>query len=83
MCYFQKVLDDEAEELVDVITCCITRLEILESYQYAVMRSPVIEAVSLANVIACCITRLEIIDYDESARQELYAKVNDKNRKRC
>ena len=37
---------------------------------------------ALAYIIFLCIKRLEYLGYDESARQKIYAKVNDKNRKR-
>ncbi len=141
---FQQDSDDEAEELVDVITCCVTRFNIIYEYKdfdfdnylstyiedakkyyrepadfytdlaTAVMRSYHAAEVDkmcdymrnegcgdcathfdphclntysnekhiLSKIIVMCIKRLEYIGYDESARQELYAKVNDKNRKR-
>lgn len=136
---FQKVLDDEAEELVDVITCCITRFKIIYEYKgfdFGNYLSTYIEDVKkyyrepadfytdlatavmcsyhaaetakmcdymrnaacgncavdfepdyqekhiLSKIIVMCIKRLEYIGYDESARQEIYQAVNDKNRKR-
>lgn len=40
------------------------------------------EAEELADIITCAVTRLDIIGYDESKRAQLFAAVNDKNRKR-
>ena len=40
------------------------------------------EVEELVDIIACCVTRLEILGYDDDARQILYLKVNEKNRKR-
>ena len=40
------------------------------------------EAEELADIITCCVTRLEILGYDENARQKIYQRVNEKNRKR-
>ena len=40
------------------------------------------EAEELADIITCAVTRLEIIGYDEHKRANLFAAVNDKNRKR-
>lgn len=131
----------EAEELVDVITCCITRLNNMHWYEdyedfgkyvvsvihecqsyyeepkdfytdlsAAVMQSyhdartgKIIdylhkegcgscaeyigvgdydEECALGYIIVMCIKRLAKLGYDESARQEIYNAVNEKNRKR-
>ena len=135
----KNCVDYEAEELVDVITCCVTRFKIIYEYKdfdsylptyiedakkyyrepadfYTDLATAVMcsyhaadvakmcdymrdegcgdcavyfetdsyfrEKYILSEIIVLCIKRLEYIGYDESARQELYAKVNDKNRKR-
>ena len=39
-------------------------------------------AEELADIITVCISYLEYLDYDEKARSELFAKVNEKNEKR-
>lgn len=36
-------------------------------------------AEELADVITVCISRLEILGFDEEARSELFARVNEKN----
>ncbi|MBR5913973.1 MAG: hypothetical protein IKZ58_06395 [Selenomonadaceae bacterium] len=105
--------DNEAEELVDIITCCVTRLHIIGGKYYDTTRidkmeenfyrqlanqvlvafndalyteihnyKPHYEQFELSAVIKMCVTRLESLGYDESARQNLYAAVNDKNQKR-
>ena len=101
---------DEAIELVDIITCCVTRLHIIggkydarvidlpTDYFYRELAKQVLcafqkavligffsvnrEAVELSAVIKMCVARLESLGYDESARENLYAAVNDKNKKR-
>ena len=137
----KNCVDYEAEELVDVITCCVTRFKIIYEYKdfdfdkyfstyiedakkyyrepadfYTDLATAVMcsyhaaetkemcdymrdegcgdcavyfetdsyfrEKYILSEIIVLCIKRLEYIGYDESARQELYAKVIDKNRKR-
>ena len=141
---FVRQLKREAEELVDVITCCVTRFKIIYEYKdfdfdkyfstyiedakkyyrepadfYTDLATAVMcsyhaadvakmcdymrnegcgdcathfdphclntyssEKHILSKIIVMCIKRLEYLGYDESERQELYAKVNDKNRKR-
>lgn len=131
--------DGEAMELVDVITCCVTRFKIIYEYKdfdfdkyfstyiedakkyyrepadfYTDLATAVMcsyhvaetakmcdymrnegcgncavdfeqdyqEKYALSEIIVLCIKRLEYIGYDESARQEIYQAVNDKNRKR-
>ena len=61
--------------------------EVLEAFKEAVLseNSKVHgqnEAEELVDIITTCITRLEIIGCDENKRQELYAAVNEKNKKR-
>ena len=102
---------NEPEELADIITCCVTRLDILgDTYINGVIDLPKdfyrklvksvlstlrvavmvdfmyfstrAEAQKLSIIINLCIARLEYLGYDESARQKLYAAVNEKNRKR-
>ena len=127
------IADNEPTELVDVMACCITRLNIIkcenvvgviddqEKYYSepadfytdlaaAVMNSyhaaktainfeymrnegcgycaidlaevEYVEKYRLGYIIAMCIKRLAKLGYNESARQEIYQAVNEKNRKR-
>ena len=43
---------------------------------------PVKTAEEIADVITVCISWLEALGYDEEKRSELFAKVNEKNKKR-
>lgn len=120
--YSSEKNDNEAEELVDIVTTCVTRLDIidcydwenesvelpenfwryleqkiLEAHQQAVCADLLAEIVNngggayadfttycwegdlLGEVIMACIARLESLGYDETARQKIYAEVNEKN----
>lgn len=79
--YINGVIDlpkDFYRKLVKSVLSTL-RVAVMVDFMYFSTRA---EAQKLSIIINLCIARLEYLGYDESAREKLYAAVNEKNRKR-